>query len=56
MAGQLLAMSLLHEGPGLHILNESLVSLMLEVDPKLELFDANQLPDEDVKDILSQVM
>jgi len=54
-AGQLAAMSILHEGPGLHFLQEDLARLVLGLPVDLTEFDINLLPDRDLKDILQQV-
>lgn len=53
MAGQILAMSLLQEGPGLHCLNMDLFKLMTGKVP--DHFDVNGLADSDAREILNEL-
>ena len=54
-AGMLTGMSLLHDGPGIHTLNEDLFKMMTEVQVDLTNFNLDLVPDADDRDILKKV-
>ncbi|MES9884712.1 MAG: hypothetical protein ABW185_28030 [Sedimenticola sp.] len=52
--GNLVALSIVHDGPGLHILHPAVAKMMFGVEAPLDV-DDDHLPNPEVKDILRQV-
>ncbi|XP_076072986.1 G2/M phase-specific E3 ubiquitin-protein ligase-like [Mytilus galloprovincialis] len=55
MAGQLVAMSLVQGGPGLHCLHVNLYNMMFSIDDNNEIFEIQCLPDLEIVNILLEL-